>query len=74
MYFENIDEMRNYLVDECEYNEEDVQKMGVDEILDKLLQWEGICGWTSTILEWIEILYNCKFMAGKIIIKQNEEQ
>lgn len=30
MYFENIDEMRDFLVDECEYNEEDVQKMGVE--------------------------------------------
>ena len=74
MYFDSIDEMRDFLVDECEYNEEDVQKTSVDEILDKLLKWEGICGWTSTILEWIEILYNCKFLAGKIVMKQNEEQ
>lgn len=74
MYFENIDEMREFLVDECERRQEKVDKMGAEELLDELLQWYGICGWTSTILEWIEILYNCKFMAGKIMMKQNEEQ
>lgn len=73
MYFENVDEIKEFLVDECEYTQEKVDKMGAEELLDKLLQWYGICGWTSTILEWIEILYNCKVIYGKIVMKQDEK-
>lgn len=52
------DELKSYLVDEAEYEAESVESMTKSELLDAYLQYEGIIGYTSDILDIVENLYN----------------
>ena len=49
-------ELRDYLVDEVEYSEEDVAHMTDREMLDAWLIYNGICGFTDDILDVLEAL------------------
>lgn len=49
-------ELRDYLVDEAEYSEEDVTHMTDREMLDAWLIYNGICGFTDDILDVLEAL------------------
>ena len=49
-------ELRDYLVDEAEYSEEDVARMTDREMLDAWLIYNGICGFTDDILDVLEAL------------------
>lgn len=49
-------ELRDYLVDEAEYSEEDVAHMTDREMLDAWLIYNGICGFTDDILDVLEAL------------------
>lgn len=52
------DELKSYLVDEAEYEAESVESMTKSELIDAYLQYEGIIGYTSDILDIVENLYN----------------
>lgn len=52
------DELKSYLVDEAEYQADQVEAMTRIELLDAYLTYEGIIGYTSDILDIIENLYN----------------
>ena len=47
----NKEELKRYLIDEAEYKEARVNEMSAEELFDKYLQWNGICGYTSDIIE-----------------------
>lgn len=49
-------ELRDYLVDEAEYSEEDVAHMTDREMFDAWLIYNGICGFTDDILDVLEAL------------------
>ena len=49
-------ELRDYLVDEAEYSEEEVAHMTDREMLDAWLIYNGICGFTDDILDVLEAL------------------
>ena len=49
-------ELRDYLVDEAEYSEEDIAHMTDREMLDAWLIYNGICGFTDDILDVLEAL------------------
>lgn len=49
-------ELRDYLVYEAEYSEEDVARMTDREMLDAWLIYNGICGFTYDILDVLEAL------------------
>ena len=38
---------------EDEYTSEDLDKMTPYELLDTRLQWEGVCGYTESIMRWV---------------------
>lgn len=52
------EELKSYLVDEAEYQADQVEAMTKIELLDAYLTYEGIIGYTSDILDIIENLYN----------------
>lgn len=49
-------ELRDYLVNEAEYSEEDVARMTDREMLDAWLIYNGIYGFTDDILDVLEAL------------------
>lgn len=52
------DELKKYLVEETEkFTYEEVEKMSNRELLDEFLYWNGIIGWTDTIIEVVEAAY-----------------
>lgn len=47
-------DLKNYLIEEAEYSQERVDAMDAWDMIDAYLKYEGLCGWTSTIIEVIE--------------------
>lgn len=48
--------LREYLIDEAEYNEEDVNSMTDYEMLDAWLIYNGIIGYTEDIIDVLSAL------------------
>lgn len=46
--------LKYYLTTEADYTEEQVNNMSDYELLDAFLTWEGIIGWTDTIVGIME--------------------
>lgn len=46
------EELKHLLVKTEEYTQEQVDDMSGYELLDAMLIWEGICGYTRQILRW----------------------
>lgn len=44
------EELKRYLIEEAEYTEARVNNMDAEELFDKYLQWNGICGFTADII------------------------
>lgn len=44
------DDIINVLIDEAEYDEQEVMEMSNYELIDKWLTWEGIIGYTEDII------------------------
>ena len=40
--------------------DDEFQNLSPREVLEELLEWEGICGYTARILTWIEDVYKIK--------------
>lgn len=51
-------ELMSYLVDEAEYSEEQVAEMTNTELLDKWLEYNGICGFTEDIMKIVEVAFD----------------
>lgn len=52
------EELKDYLITEAEYSEEEVNDMSNAELIDSWLKYQGIIGYTSDILDTIEMVYN----------------
>ena len=50
------EELKEYLVDEAKFSEEEVDNMSDYELFDSYLKWNGIIGWTYDIVDAIEHL------------------
>lgn len=48
------EEIKNHLVTEAEYTEEQVNDMSDYELIDAYLNWEGLINWTAEIVEIME--------------------
>jgi hypothetical protein len=48
--------LKEYLIDEAEYNEEDVNRMTDYEMLDAWLIYNGIIGYTEDIIDVLSAL------------------
>ena len=51
-------ELMSYLVDEAEYSENEVAEMTNTELLDKWLEYNGICGFTEDIMKIVEVAFD----------------
>lgn len=49
-----------YLIDECEYTQEQVDEMSARDMVDAWLTYTGIVGFTDDILEVVEAAYKKK--------------
>ena len=47
-------DLKNYLIEEAEYSQERVDAMDAWDMIDAYLKYEGLCGWTDTIIEVIQ--------------------
>lgn len=52
------DELKQYLIDEAEYTESEVNEMDSTELLDSWLQYNGIIGYTDDIKDVIEAAFD----------------
>ena len=53
---ENLRARRNLEYDDAT-EDDDILTMSGSEFLDELLNWEGIMGYTNTIMEYIELAF-----------------
>ncbi len=55
----NKEELKDYLVNETDnYTREEVENMTNKELFDAYLNWNGLIGWTETIMDTVEQLFN----------------
>lgn len=47
----NKEQLKRYLIEEAEHKEARVNEMDAYELFDRYLKWNGICGYTSDIIE-----------------------
>lgn len=48
-------ELNQYLIEECEYSEEDVKNMDAYDKIDAWLKYNGIIGFTSDIIQLVRV-------------------
>lgn len=48
--------LQDFLINEAEYNEEDVLSWDAHELIDRWLRYEGIIGWTDDIISTVKSL------------------
>ena len=53
----DIEDLKDYLVEEAEYSREEVEGITPFELVHHWLQWNGILGYTSDILEVVQAAY-----------------
>lgn len=52
------DDLRDYLVTEAEYDVEEAENLNGYELVQAWLEWNGIIGFTSDILDVVAAAYN----------------
>lgn len=52
------DDLRDYLVTEAEYDVEEAENLNSYELVMAWLEWNGIIGFTSDILDVVAAAYN----------------
>lgn len=50
-------ELKNYLIDECEYTQSRVESMSAMDMVDRYLRYNGIIGFTEDIVNVVETAY-----------------
>ena len=50
----NKKQLQDFLIDEAEYDEEDVLSWDAYELIDRWLRYEGIIGWTDDIISTVK--------------------
>ena len=51
-------ELKEYLIDEAEYDADYVESLSPLELVDTYLQYNGICNFTEDILNLVKVTYN----------------
>lgn len=54
------EDLKQYLIDEAEYNAEDVERMECFELLDNYLSYNGIIGYTEDICHVVMAAFGVK--------------
>nr|DAL70955.1 MAG TPA: hypothetical protein [Caudoviricetes sp.] len=56
--FDDQMELKEYLIDEAEYDADYVESLSPLELVDTYLQYNGVCNFTEDILNLIKVAYN----------------
>ena len=51
-------ELKEYLIDEAEYDADYVDSLSPLELVDTYLQYNGVCNFTEDILNLVKVAYN----------------
>lgn len=56
--FDDQMELKEYLIDEAEYDADYVESLSPLELIDTYLQYNGVCNFTEDILNLVKVAYN----------------
>lgn len=56
--FDGQMELKEYLIDEAEYDADYVESLSPLELVDTYLQYNGVCNFTEDILNLVKVAYN----------------
>lgn len=56
--FDDQMELKEYLIDEAEYDAEYVESLSPLELVDTYLQYNGVCNFTEDLLNLVKVAYN----------------
>lgn len=56
--FDDKMELKEYLIDEAEYDADYVESLSPLELVDTYLQYNGVCNFTEDILNLVKVAYN----------------
>ena len=56
--FDDQMELKEYLIDEAEYDAYYVESLSPLELVDTYLQYNGVCNFTEDILNLVKVAYN----------------
>ena len=56
--FDDQMELKEYLIDEAEYDADYVESLSPLELVDTYLQYNGVCNFTECILNLVKVAYN----------------
>lgn len=56
--FDDQMELKEYLIDEAEYDADYVESLSPLELVDTYLQYNGVCNFTENILNLVKVAYN----------------
>ena len=56
--FDDQMELKEYLIDEAEYDADYVESLSLLELVDTYLQYNGVCNFTEDILNLVKVAYN----------------
>ena len=56
--FDDEMELKEYLIDEAEYDADYVESLSPLELVDTYLQYNGVCNFTEDILNLVKVAYN----------------
>lgn len=56
--FDDQMELKEYLIDEAEYDADYVESLSQLELVDTYLQYNGVCNFTEDILNLVKVAYN----------------
>ena len=51
-------ELKEYLIDEAEYDADYVESLSPLELVDTYLQYNGVCNFTEDIINLVKVAYN----------------
>ena len=56
--FDDQMELKEYLIDEAEYDADYIESLSPLELVDTYLQYNGICNFTEDIINLVKVAYN----------------
>lgn len=56
--FDDQMELKEYLIDEAEYDADYIESLSSLELVDTYLQYNGVCNFTDDILNLVKVAYN----------------
>lgn len=56
--FDDQMDLKEYLIDEAEYDADYIESLSPLELVDTYLQYNGVCNFTEDILNLVKVAYN----------------